>query len=257
MEEVYDFYLDEAALGGVLGVILIVYLVIVAFAAIWGIISYIFSSLGMYTVANRRGIKNAWLAWIPVGNAWIIGSISDQYQRVAKNKHTRRRTTIMIMIIATYVSSMISAVAYVAQIVMMGAGEVEGALVTGALGSGFGGLLTSGLAVAYSVIYYFCLYDYFASAKPENAVLYLVLAILVGVVTPFLIFSCRNKDQGMVPPPQPQYYPPVYGQQPPVYGQQPPVYGQQPTVPTWQSVQNPTYQPPQPPAEPWQQRPEQ
>jgi hypothetical protein len=93
-------------------------------------------------------------------------------------------------------------------------------------------------------------------------VLYIVLTILVSITTPFLIFSCRNKDQGM-PAPQPQYQPPVYGQQPPVYGQQP----------TWQSVQNqpvqptyqpqpyqpqqPGYQPPMPPAEPWEQRPEQ
>lgn len=242
--------------GTAFGILLIFYLVILAFASIWGIISYIFTSLGMYTMANRRGIHNAWLAWIPIGDAWIAGSISDQYQQVAKNKTTHRRRTLMILIIVTFVGSLISGIASVAQIVMMGFGDPEAGMVTGALGSGLGGLITGGLSIAYSVVYYFCLYDLYSSAKPENAVLYLVLSILLGVVTPFLIFSCRNHDQGMVPP-QPQYQPPVYGQQPVWQSVQ-----NQPTQPTYQQPsyqpqpyqpQQPQYQPPQQPVEPWEQ----
>lgn len=242
--------------GVAFGILLIVYLVILLFASVFGIISYIFTSLGMYTMANRRGINNAWLAWIPIGDAWIAGSISDQYQQVAKNKTTHRRRTLMILIIVTFVGSVIGGIASVAQIMMMSLGDPEAGMATGAMGSVLGGLITSGLSIAYSVVYYFCLYDFYASAKPENAVLYLVLSILLGVVTPFLIFSCRNKDQGMVPP-QPQYQPPVYGQQPTWQSVQ-----NQPTQPTYQQPsyqpqpyqpQQPQYQPPQQPVEPWEQ----
>ena len=254
--------MDAAQIGGMVGIILIIYLVILLFASIFGIISYILTSLGTYTIANRRGIKNAWLAWIPVGSTWIMGCISDQYQQVAKGKNTRRRITLLVTYAVTMGASFI--VGVISGILEFVPDAMVLAIVMLVVA-----LAMLGVAIAYSVLFYFCLYDLYASCKPESGVLYIVLTILVSITTPFLIFSCRNKDQGM-PAPQPQYQPPVYGQQPPVYGQQPPMYGQQPT---WQSVQNqpvqptyqpqpyqpqqPGYQPPMPPAEPWEQRPEQ
>jgi hypothetical protein len=247
--------MDAAQIGGMVGIVLIIYLVILLFASIFGIISYILTSLGTYTIANRRGIKNAWLAWIPVGSTWIMGCISDQYQQVAKGKNTRRRITLLITYAVTMGASFIMGV-------IGGLLEVVPDAMVLAMVMLVVALAMLGVAIAYSVLFYFCLYDLYASCKPESGVLYIVLTILVSITTPFLIFSCRNKDQGM-PAPQPQYQPPVYGQQPPVYGQQP----------TWQSVQNqpvqptyqpqpyqpqqPGYQPPMPPAEPWEQRPEQ
>ena len=245
--------MDAAQIGGMVGIILIIYLVILLFASIFGIISYILTSLGTYTIANRRGIKNAWLAWIPVGSTWIMGCISDQYQQVAKGKNTRRRITLLITYAVTMGASFI--VGVISGILEFVPDAMVLAMVMLVVA-----LAMLGVAIAYSVLFYFCLYDLYASCKPESGVLYIVLTILVSITTPFLIFSCRNKDQGM-PAPQPQYQPPVYGQQPPVYGQQP----------TWQNVQNqpvqpayqqPTYQqqpyqPPMPPAEPWEQRPEQ
>jgi len=241
--------MDAAAMGSVVGIILIIYLVILLFASIFGIISYILTSLGTYTIANRRGIKNAWLAWIPVGSTWIMGCISDQYQQVAKGKNTRRRITLLITYAVTMGASFI--VGIISGILEFIPDAMVLAMVMLVVA-----LAMLGMAIAYSVLFYFCLYDLYASCKPESGVLYIVLTILVSITTPFLIFSCRNKDQGM-PAPQPQYQPPVYGQKPPVYGQQP----------TWQSVQNQPvqpayqqpqyqqqpYQPPMPPAEPWDQ----
>ena len=224
------------ALGAGLGALVVVYLVMMLFVAAWGIVSYVFTSLGFYSMAKRRGINNPWLAWIPVGNYWIAGSISDQYQQVAKGKDTRRRTILLILALSGYALAIISSGASVAQIMsVIMADHGYNSYGTGMAAYGLMGLMSSGLSIASSVVYYFCLYDLYASAKPENAVLYIVLSILVGVATPFLIFSCRIHDLGMVPPPQPQYYSPVYGQQP--------------TAPTWQNTQ----QTDTPPANPWDQ----
>jgi hypothetical protein len=244
-----DLDLDAAALGGVVGVVLIIYLIILLFASIFGIISYILTSLGTYAIANRRGIKNAWLTWIPVGNIWIMGCISDQYQQVAKGKNTRRRITLLITYAVTMGASFI--VGIISGILEFIPDAMVLAMVMLVVA-----LAMLGVAIAYSVLFYFCLYDLYASCKPESGVLYIVLTILVSITTPFLIFSCRNKDQGMVPPPQPQYYPPMYGQQPAWQSVQ-----NQPVQPTYQpqpyQPQQPGYQPPMPPAEPWEQRPEQ
>ena len=38
-----------------------------------------------------EGIRHAWLAWVPIGNNWILGSLSDQYRYLVKGKICRKR----------------------------------------------------------------------------------------------------------------------------------------------------------------------
>ena len=59
------------------------------------------------------------------------------------------------------------------------------------------GLPLLGIAIAYAIFRYMALYDLFLSCDPQNAVLFLVLSIFVGVTRPFFLFACRNKDYGM------------------------------------------------------------
>ena len=90
----YEFEMDiipEATGFGALGVFLVLYLLIMFFTTAFSLVCYVLQSYGLYTIANRRGIRNSWLAWVPVGNMWILGSISDQYQYVAKGKVKNRR----------------------------------------------------------------------------------------------------------------------------------------------------------------------
>ena len=37
---------------------------------------YVVTSLSLHAMAKGRFIEKAWLAWIPVGNLWILGSIA-------------------------------------------------------------------------------------------------------------------------------------------------------------------------------------
>ena len=50
------------------------------------VVMYVFQSIGLYTIAKRRGIANPGLAWVPVAYSWILGSVSDQYQYVVRGK---------------------------------------------------------------------------------------------------------------------------------------------------------------------------
>jgi len=45
---------------------------IIFFAGIFGIISYIYISFCMMKIADKLGISNSWLAWIPILQVWII-----------------------------------------------------------------------------------------------------------------------------------------------------------------------------------------
>lgn len=200
----------ESLLGGVAGFALVFFLVFYLLMFAFCILSYVLTSLGMYTIAKRRGIYNAWLSWIPVGSVWIMGSISDQYQYVVKGKVCNRRKVLLGLSIATLL-----------MIVPVIFGAILAA--TGTVGAGVGMaiillayLAMVVLSIILMVFEYITLYDLFASCNPSNAVLYLVLTILVGVVLPFFVFSCRNKDLGMIPqrPAQPVQQIPVQNPEP-------------------------------------------
>ena len=51
-----------AITGSLVGVFVIVYFLILLVAFAFGIASYVLQSLGVYTIAQRRGLKHAWAA---------------------------------------------------------------------------------------------------------------------------------------------------------------------------------------------------
>ena len=237
-----------------------------AYSAVLSLISiavYVLNSLGMYTIAQRRGINNPWLAWVPVGNMWILGSIADDYRLKAKGQVKNRRKILMGLSIGA-----LAVVPLVILFAIIGiASAAEEGLVLFVVMMVLLYLALIVVAIVMMVFQYICLYDLFASCDPNNKTLYLLLSIFIGNVSAILVFICRNKDLGMNPsapqnyylPPQyqqPQYQQPQYQQpqyQQPQYQQpqyQPPQY-QQPQYQQPQ-YQQPQYQPPQqqPPQQP-------
>ena len=75
----YDYDIPLETIGeGVFGIFFALYAVVILFSLAVSAVFYVLQSLSLYTIANRRGIRNPWLAWIPVGSSWTIGCISDQ-----------------------------------------------------------------------------------------------------------------------------------------------------------------------------------
>jgi len=175
-----------------------IYLLILAFS----VTSYILTARGMQVIARRRGIRHSWLAWIPLGNAWILGSISDQYQYVVKGKVRNRRKVLLILNllsvcggIPAYLISYVSSVNQLSGIVNPGIAAIGSfVLVTVATT-----LLIVVLSIVQAIFVYIAYYDLFASCEPKNAVVYLILSIFVSVTMPFFVFACRKKDLGMPP----------------------------------------------------------
>lgn len=189
---------------------------------------YVLSAWGMYTIANRRGIHRPWLAWIPVANMWILGSISDQYQLSVKNKKTNRRKILltvniipMIMVIALVIAIVVMLVQYIAAgefyVPQMENPEFYGAAPQYSMGS-IAASLTGAIllsvffslamaAVSIVAIVFACMsyYDLYMSCNPSNAVLFLVLGILFGFLNNIFVFVCKDKDEGMRPPEMPRW----------------------------------------------------
>ena len=213
--------------------------------------TYVLYSLGLYIIANRRGIRNAWLAWLPVGNIWILGAIADDYRaRHTGRKHNMRSWLVIsyvvmsvllvaVLVFAVMTMSNILTVNELTDLYLSTAGleddlyavsqeemiqelslkieermtdEVAAKLAKDTLVLLAVSLLLLVVAIAASVLELICLYRLFASCDPQNALLYFLLGMLLGVMAVF-VFLCRNKDLGLVPPAPPT--PPVTGYMPP------------------------------------------
>lgn len=207
--DLYDFaeFGDLGALEDVFLAFLAVYMLIGLISSIYSIVVYVLHSLGMYTIAKRRGIRNPWLAWIPVASMWTLGSISDQYQYVAKGKVTKRRKVILGLMIAVFVMAVVIGIALG---VSIGVAAVTGAadqIVGPVLILILGYIALIAVAITLTVFQYIAYYDLFASCNPDNATVFLVLSIFFSFLLPFFVFASRNKDLGMParrePAPQP------------------------------------------------------
>lgn len=216
MTEYYAAYLQQQMISEVAYIAFLAVFTIVVAAALWGLAQYVLESVGLYTMARRRGLKNPWMAWVPVLNYWLLGSISDQYRYVAKGQIRNRRMLLLaLVIVSTLVGWFGSAVSSanlsaLAQLLEGGAAPYNG-MITGTVGTGLL-VVVAGLAAktALQVCRYMALYDVYTSCDPHNNVLYLVLGILFGFLTPIFLFVNRNKDEGMPPrKEQPQYHSPV------------------------------------------------
>ena len=195
------------------------------------IVTYVFTALSLHEIAKRRGIRKPWLAWIPVVNVWILGSLSDQYRYVVKGEIKSKRKALLPLCI---VSGILSAVVYVLVFVLLIA-----ALAFSMGGASMASMLEetaplptilvvlsapcAGTLIAYAILYYKALYDVYTSCDPRNRVAYLVLSILFSFTKPIFLFVCRNKDGGMPPrrpepvnyaPQQPSWQPAAPAQEP-------------------------------------------
>ncbi len=179
-------YVDETSYLVVGIIALLAYVLLLAVA----VAEYITVSLAVYTMGKNRGIKNPWLAWVPVANYWIVGKLVNEYDR--KNGIVRKWHKTLLSLILWMIG--VTLVAYSA---MFAAGAIYA--FTGysnilALTLPFYVLMISAmlLAVVFSVCVGICYYKLFEEAAPEKAVKYLILALLVPLADGICLMKIRN-----------------------------------------------------------------
>ena len=177
------------------------------------IATYVLTALALYTIAKRRAINKAWLAWVPVVNCWLVGCISDQYRYVVKGQVKSKRKSLLILtiiqmaLILAFIGAMTVTIVSGANTALAVTGfsrVLESILVPAIVTLGLL-LPLAGVAIAKAVIYFMAMYDLYTSCSPENNVLFLVMSIIFRVTEPFFIFFNRNNDKGM-PPRKVAYY---------------------------------------------------
>ena len=199
----YGMISNQNLMMGMGGVIAAIVAVFVLLALAFAVASYVFGAVGLYRIAKRRGIHHAWLAWLPVGNSWLLGSVSDHYQYVVKHKSTKHRRVLLILsVILTAVSTLFGIGVMVSNItnhvVVMSQGAATGSnFAAGIVLMVLYYWVVFGLSIAMTVVSFIAYFDLFRSCKPNNAVLFLVLSVIFNVTLPFFVFACSGSDYGM------------------------------------------------------------
>ena len=81
----YMWTFEDGFFLGIGIIILIIFLIIVAFA----IGMYVFQGIALMELAKKNNIPNAWLAWLPVGNMYLLGKLGfETYAPVEKKNQT-------------------------------------------------------------------------------------------------------------------------------------------------------------------------
>lgn len=160
------------------------------------VVMYILQSKAMYAIAQRRGIENPWMAWVPFCNSWMLGAISDQYQQAVWGDVKNRRKSLLIWHIVYTVVISIYMNGYMIFMFAAEEGDEELTMVL-ALLFVMVALAMIAVSVIYMIQYYKALFDLFRSSDPGRSMMYLMLSIFVQFPLPFFMYSCRNKDDGM------------------------------------------------------------
>ena len=195
------YYYDELPITGmdeeILATVMAILMGVVGVVLLFAFVFWILSSLSLQAIARRRGIRNAWLAWVPIGNQWILGSIADQYQHLIQGKITSRRKILLWLGLANFVVSVIGGI--LSGVIGATAQTEEQMMVFSVVNlvSSLGGMA---LGITVLVFYHMSNYDLYRSCDPKNAVTFLVLGIIFPITQPFFYLSCRKKDLGMVVP---------------------------------------------------------
>ena len=175
------------------------------FGNVFSVAIYVLGALGLYSIAKRRKLNRPWLAWIPVAQAWIIGSLSDQYRYVKHGQVKNKRKWLLALECLTIIVVLITVVLVIVNVVgLVTAGPMsEDAYAVAALSIALQFMLlwlgAMAAVIARAIIHFMAMYDIYTSLNPAYNVVFLLVSIFFNVTEPFFLFFNRNKDMGMPP----------------------------------------------------------
>ena len=175
----------------------------------------IFPRVGLYTIAKRRHIRRPWVAWLPLGNQYMLGKISDQYQEKVRGRRTHRCWAVPVLGCLSWIGQLVATflillmLLYVLIMMFAAVGSLGLIFLNNRLEDLFGDLREPFVAMCIigivsscgMIIRYMALYDLYRSTTVHRTK-FLVLSILFPVTEPAFIFLCKDPEPGVEPLPE-------------------------------------------------------
>ena len=167
-----------------------------------GLALYLLESIGVYKMAKSAEIKNPWLAFIPVANGWVFGTIAEKYKK--KNGTKSARFGIILPVLEGIV--LIEAIALTI-FTVISIKEITGYALDAVNTSSemapeqFMSLIPviilyfalMAVSIAYAVVFFIALWRVYSSFDKPNATLYIVLSVVFTISVPIILFIIRNR----------------------------------------------------------------
>ena len=187
----------------------------VAALLVVAVVTYVLNSIGLYSIAKRRGFYRPWVAWLPLCRDWLLGAIGDRYQLACRSQVTIKGPGLVIMKLATYALNVATVASFQklleqAEKLLSWSGKkvtewqyeihimpLEQQIASTTSFLNIVGILALVATLIYVILYYRAHYDLFASCRPDLKVVFLVLGILFPITLPFFVFACRKHDLGL------------------------------------------------------------
>ena len=217
----YDYPVHMNSTGSLFTALMYIYLIILTVIVIFALASYIFHSIGLYTIGKRMGRDHAWLAFIPFARDYFHGELAGEIPLKNKSIKNPGIWKLVLPIIYGAVAGVLFVFLFVAAI---GAGAASSLS-----GNQMGGIMAFSttlialyivilvFAVVYSAVYSVLrilidiqIYEKFTTRN--MAVVHSVLSGIIPLYEAICFFVMRNKpfNPGMEPQLTPPPVPPVY-----------------------------------------------
>lgn len=165
------------------------------------VVFWALQAVGVYKMSEKDKFKNPWYAFIPFFDAIAIGRLGFGYNKknMAVTKDNSKALLVLKIIFSVLSIVLIfSLISFVARIAICselgGSDKYKYSLITSAGLFILVYLAFLGIAIAYKVTYYICLYNIYLKFNRDNAVLFTVLGIFFSFLIPIFLFISRKNE---------------------------------------------------------------
>ena len=81
-----------------------------------GVSEYVFLALGLFTMAKQRSLRGSGLAWLPLGNLYLLGRLSDRYRLLSRGKKRFQRWVLPSLSLIQKLALIITLMGYLAML---------------------------------------------------------------------------------------------------------------------------------------------
>lgn len=174
----------------------------IAVSAVIGIAIYLLESISVYKMAKSAEIKNPWLAFIPVANDWVFGTLAEKYKKKNGTKSARFGIILPVLegiVLIETIALTIFTVISIKEITGYALDAVNTS--TEMVPEQFMSLIPviilyfalMAVAFAYAVVFFIALWRVYSSFDKSNATLYIVLSVIFIISVPIILFIIRNR----------------------------------------------------------------
>lgn len=174
----------------------------IAVSAVIGIAIYLLESISVYKMAKSAEIKNPWLAFVPVANDWVFGTLAEKYKKKNGTKSARFGIILPVLEGIVFIESIALTIFTVISIKEITGYALDAVNTSTEMApEQFMSLIPviilyfalMAVAIAYAVVFFIALWRVYSSFDKSNATLYIVLSVVFTISVPVILFIIRNR----------------------------------------------------------------